>query len=474
MARRPILDPNTWGSDATFTGPVGNAIVGTPTKIAPTVGLETQGYNPQDATAQPTAQELNYKLNSLDKFTKYLDAIEAANFGALNVPAISGNVNGAQTCSGLCWDPTNGCYWCIGDNLDSSGFPGTAVLRSHDGMRNWSTSMSTSRPTMTSQPLAYTGGFAASKTGDWMALACSGPFGVGTVIQSLLLVSHVASAGVLAASIVTGSLPFWSSSNMVYHSCIDYSDALGMFLVGGHAGNGLDQPGIWLVSADQTTLTLLPMPTPGPSASSTNIVQIACGDTYILAVDNLGYMYRASVANISAGFVLVSPFISRQSCASMIWLPEDKTFFASQWSTGSPFPSGLSFWTSTDGSIWSLTTPTVGAAFATNFPDIDGSVTGYVPRPVCAHGSVIHALVQVPVITGSTVSRHWHAVSTDIGATWKIYPIGVDDPGTIALPSRCTTHAPRGEERVHITVGTAQLAGATTCEIAAGLRLRSH
>lgn len=68
MATKPSVVP-TWATDTNFTnGPA--AVIGTPTKVAPSAGVRAEGWIPNTA---PGAQHENYEKNLIGQWLDYLD-----------------------------------------------------------------------------------------------------------------------------------------------------------------------------------------------------------------------------------------------------------------------------------------------------------------------------------------------------------------------------------------------------------------
>lgn len=454
---RPLIDRTIWASLVNFAIGV---FAGSPTKLAPSNTLSSNGYNPGDTSSEPTAEELNYELNQLGTARNYLDGIEARTFIRVGVSA---NIIGI----GFGWDPTNKCFWRPGAIA-----PTAYVDVSFDEMRTWNTAISYSSPG-SGVPSFFTGGFAMNPLGDWIALAASLVSGTYT---SDTFVGHRASD-----AFAGGSVHVWSVATFLstfVHSSIAWVDPAGKFLVGGlNTATTLCGVEAFIATGTGSGITVTT-----PKAAP--ITMIAPGDTYCLIANTDGWIWRAN-ADLSGGFApLGGGSVLKPGIVDLKWCPSDKCFVAMVWSTGSPFPAGLSFWRSADGSVWTLTSGGGSAAsFADNqahatTPGAHGSpphdITGVpstvvtVEKHLVVQGSALHVLLQAP--NGGANPYRYRAVSLDVGATWQVYSVPAPDSSESADPAYSwiawSKHAT--DDRVYLVVSNNTL---TSTDIYAGLRL---
>lgn len=465
---RPAIDRSSWASNLNFSiGP----LTGQPTKIRPSVGLYADGYQAGTSSAQPSDRELNYTINQPGLLRQYLDGLEGYNFRRIEMGgalASSAFVPGSG-CTGMVYDASHRAHYTIGHNWNGTTQPSVAVFTSISEGDNWGRlSVLAAGAGHVSFP---TGPVVGNGNGDWLALGAGGP---NTAWISNCFIAHDSSVGPGSAS-----LNEFAYGGSDVHARAEWCGPMGAWLVvGKHSGNTAAYKVTVLGTITQLTLT-------APQSGGDFAIVAACGDTYCLIADALGYMWRAP-ADPTTGFVAVSAFPSRAGIVGLVWLPIEKLFLAMCFSTGSPFPTGMSFWTSVDGSVWTLRsvdpgTGIAGAAFQNGVPDqpaqyVSAGVT-YYPTVLSVQGSTVHCLLQSLSLTGGPGSTPYviRAMSLDSGTTWQKMPLPI---ATTVEDAGSTTHfavslyTGPGEDRMWCTATSFLTTGAGAMwRVCSGLRL---
>lgn len=384
MNNRPAFAPFDWASIEQFSDPP-NIWDGQESVVRPSAGKIAQGFLP----AEPwPAEYVNWALRDLSKRAAYLDLIDVQNWTEVSALGAS-----ADTVVGACAYPETSPIQRV-----LLALSGGDLIGSDDGGHTWTVEIS------------LAGGYSckdvATRNGT-------------TTNPTDSAVAMINDNGTLADVRITGPSAGWSSN------AITGTGAEVVSRIQPDRWRG----GFWIsgqIAANDPAVYRLPDTNGVPGAISYLTLAgtsgiagpLAVGPSYVLAANawmgGLGGtdLYRFDPAADTALTVMASPDPFKR-ITDLLYDEAHGYYLAVFVETGSP-PTGMRIWRSSTGGngTWTNVTPSwMGSAYR-----ID-TVTSSVVDNGCARGSIVTIVVE-----RISDSKHFIAISSDGGATWKLLP----------------------------------------------------